>query len=248
MKKIILHIFVILLAITFLSTPVMAKSHKSDKKPWYSFIALKYKIKKLQIQLRAKIKEVKYLKKKVRTMAKTKQGPPGPIGPAGPPGPAGPMGPEGPPGETPLVSSTSKTDVYSGDTSPLYCPGCEFPGGDDAIPPEIMARLEGAYLPKAYMTGVNLRGAVLIGTNLRGATIIWSDLSGADLTDANLSAVESKYFHNGQPVNVPTNLKGTDLSGAILDGVIWNNTICPDGTNSDANDGTCENNLEPLKP
>ena len=39
------------------------------------------------------------------------------------------------------------------------------------------------------------------------------------------------------------NLTGADLRGANLNGVIWNYTICPDGTNSDDNGNACENNL-----
>jgi uncharacterized protein YjbI with pentapeptide repeats len=48
-------------------------------------------------------------------------------------------------------------------------------------------------------------------------------LSGANLFDANLS--------------------GADLTGATLTGVIWAHTICPDGTNSDDNGGTCVGHL-----
>ena len=49
------------------------------------------------------------------------------------------------------------------------------------------------------------------------------DLSGADLTNANLT--------------------NADLSYADLYGVLWHDTICPDGTNSDDNGYTCEDNL-----
>ena len=31
--------------------------------------------------------------------------------------------------------------------------------------------------------------------------------------------------------------------GAVLTGVTWDNTTCPDGTNSDVNGGTCEGHL-----
>jgi hypothetical protein len=33
------------------------------------------------------------------------------------------------------------------------------------------------------------------------------------------------------------------MSGATLFGVTWNNTTCPDGTNSNGDGGTCVNNL-----
>ena len=49
------------------------------------------------------------------------------------------------------------------------------------------------------------------------------DMSGADLSGSNLT--------------------GANLIGTNLQSVIWSNTICPDGSNSDDNGNTCENNL-----
>ena len=49
------------------------------------------------------------------------------------------------------------------------------------------------------------------------------DMSGADLSGSNLT--------------------GANLIGTNLQSVIWSNTICPDGSNSDDNGDTCENNL-----
>jgi hypothetical protein len=46
------------------------------------------------------------------------------------------------------------------------------------------------------------------------------------------------------------NLSNADLTGADvvqnghMVGVTWNNTTCPDGTNSDDNSNTCGNNLQ----
>jgi hypothetical protein len=58
-----------------------------------------------------------------------------------------------------------------------------------------------------------LRNADLHGADLHGAV-----LRNADLTGANLSGAD---------------LRGAQLSGANIDQVIWNNTTCPDGTNTD---------------
>ena len=58
---------------------------------------------------------------------------------------------------------------------------------------------------------------------MNGADVRFADLSGADLRDA--------YLY------------GADLTGADLTGVYWNDTTCPDGTNSNDNGNTCENNL-----
>jgi len=247
MKKNILRLFVVLLAVMFLSTPVMAKSKKSDKKPWYSYLAMKAKIISLERKLRSKIKEIKYLNKKVAKVSSQKRGPRGPKGEPGPQGLAGPMGPEGPQGE-PGVSSDLRTAGFAGDTPPLVCGGCEFSEG--TLPIEIQYRLPGAYLVHAYMAGIDLNGVDLTGADLRGAQITYGDLSGATLIDADLSAMPFllDYDGTGHHMEYRTTLKGTDMTDAKLDGVIWGNTICPDGTNSDEDDGdgkTCLDNLVP---
>jgi hypothetical protein len=59
--------------------------------------------------------------------------------------------------------------------------------------------------------------------DLSGADLIYADLSYADLSNADL------YMAN--------------LTGADLTAVVWFDTTCPDGTNSDDNGNTCENNL-----
>ncbi|MDB4865360.1 pentapeptide repeat-containing protein [Euryarchaeota archaeon] len=77
--------------------------------------------------------------------------------------------------------------------------------------------------PYAYCAGADLSNADLFGANLNGADLSYAVLNYADLS----------Y----------TDLSNADLSGADLTGVYWNNTTCPDGTNSDDNGNTCENNL-----
>ena len=91
-------------------------------------------------------------------------------------------------------------------------------GTPAALPPEWI--LVGGYLagPGAYLENANLKDAQLAG----------QDLSDADLTDANL---------------MEANLTGADLTGATLTGVTWSDTICPDGTNSDLDAGTCVDDL-----
>ena len=81
----------------------------------------------------------------------------------------------------------------------------------------------------------SLRSANLSGADLRGVSLRGADFTGARLTNANLS--------------------GANLEGARIDNVVWANTICPDGSNSDAvarpdksgrpTGGTCEGHLVP---
>ena len=55
---------------------------------------------------------------------------------------------------------------------------------------------------------------------LADSIIVGADFTGADFTNANLT--DAFVFE-------------TTVTNAI-----WSNTICPDGTNSDTNNGTCE--------
>ena len=87
------------------------------------------------------------------------------------------------------------------------------------------------------------------------------DFSGSDLTGANLtmSVFSGSTFSNAvlRDINATSaNFKvvdftGADLTGArnmdtaIVVGAIWSDTTCPDGTNSDANGGTCVGHLTP---
>lgn len=65
-------------------------------------------------------------------------------------------------------------------------------------------------------------------TNFTGATLTSTNFSNATLTNTN--------FTNA-------NLTSANFSGATFTSVIWSNTTCPDGTNSNSDGNTCENNL-----
>jgi YVTN family beta-propeller protein len=95
------------------------------------------------------------------------------------------------------------------------------------------SRLKGCNLKGANLTNANLSGANLSGANLSGANLSGTNLTGANLTGANLSGANLSG----------ANLSGADLSGAKLSGVIWSTTTCPDGTNSNADGGTCLGHL-----
>jgi uncharacterized protein YjbI with pentapeptide repeats len=100
------------------------------------------------------------------------------------------------------------------------------------------AALSYAALDHANLTGANVSGVVLsnasltyanlTGANLAKATLTGAALIGATLTGANLSGA---------------NLSGATLTGATLTGVAWSNAVCPDGSNSGKNGGTCVGHL-----
>jgi uncharacterized protein YjbI with pentapeptide repeats len=113
------------------------------------------------------------------------------------------------------------------------------------------ANLWNVDLPGRDMGGINLDSAAVqsrysdllvdwAGVNLTGAHL-WNaafsevDLTGANFTGAWLSGV---WFKD-------SNLTGANFTNPADDGfnVRWTNTICPDGTNSDVNGGTCLGHL-----
>ena len=81
---------------------------------------------------------------------------------------------------------------------------------------------------EANLKYANLRFAFLKSSNFSGA-----NLNGADLSDSELHQSDMSY----------ADLTGANLGDADLTGISWNYTTCPDGTNSNDNGNTCENNL-----
>lgn len=78
--------------------------------------------------------------------------------------------------------------------------------------------------------GVTLAGADMAGDNLTGADLSDANLNNTNMTDANLTNVD---------------LSGDYGLGAVtLTGVTWDNTTCPDNSNSDNDGFTCVNNGE----
>jgi len=113
------------------------------------------------------------------------------------------------------------------------------------------ADLSGAMITGSNLSNANLNGADLSNALLSGADLSNADLSNADLSNANLADLSSADLNGADLSNAllsganltGADLSNADLSNADLSGTIWYGTICPDGTNSDDNGNTCENNL-----
>lgn len=113
-----------------------------------------------------------------------------------------------------------------------------YTGGASSGLTEVVTRvactsLSGCNLHGTTLTNGNLAGANLSGANLNGANLSGTNLTGANLSGANLANA---------------NLTGANLSGAITTGAnfnraTWSNTVCPDGTNSDSDGGSCVGHL-----
>ena len=110
---------------------------------------------------------------------------------------------------------------------------------DDAPNGEVIITYTQPSLSGANLNGADLAGMYLGGANLSGANLNKADLTGANLAGANLSGAN---FNKAD-------LTGADLNGATVTGttnfnkVTWSNTTCPDGTNSNADGGTCTGHL-----
>ena len=117
--------------------------------------------------------------------------------------------------------------------------GANMAGADLFVTFTSGANLSGANLTKASLFGmiadkapVNLSHANLAGANLGEATLPGANLSGANLTGADAS---------------DANLDGANLTGAIVTKVTWDNTTCPDGSNSVYSNNTCAGHLTAKK-
>ena len=137
-----------------------------------------------------------------------------------------------------------------------YLPNANLAGADLSHADVGAARLSGADL-----TGAILRNADLFGTDLTGADLTGVDATGGAFSHANLSyaSVRDANLADAYLYDVffyGADFSGTDLSSANLTPPVphfnfWGDTTCPDGTNSDADDGddfTCLANLSPAPP
>ena len=153
------------------------------------------------------------------------QGPRGEAGAAGPRGETGAAGTGGggaTGGGCVLVMNPTPTHFTDcqNDLTSLW--GRKAPGPGQTFQ---YANFSGSNLAYSDFYRQNFTNATFRGANLRATDFREADLTGADLTDADLTRVwgPNSTFNNY----------------TVVTGVVWSNTICPDGTNSDANGNTC---------
>ena len=94
------------------------------------------------------------------------------------------------------------------------------------------------YLAGTDLSGADLTGALLVGASLYGTVLTHAYLGGVNLTDTDMRYADLRDAYLGY-----ADLTGADTYQIRLDRVTWDNTICPDGTNSNDNGNTCVNNL-----
>jgi hypothetical protein len=105
---------------------------------------------------------------------------------------------------------------------------------------------------------------LLEGVNLQGAVLRNSNFPEADYTSENMSNIKIEYANISSSNFTNVNFTGADMRNVIfnsstdadganfsdadvasLTAVTWDNTVCPDGTNSDNNSNTCVGHLTP---
>ncbi|MBR89452.1 MAG: hypothetical protein CMA82_04095 [Euryarchaeota archaeon] len=94
------------------------------------------------------------------------------------------------------------------------------------------------YLAGTDLSGADLTGALLVGASLYGTVLTHAYLGGVNLSDTDMRYADLRDAYLGY-----ADLTGADTYQIRLDRVTWDNTICPDGTNSNDNGNTCVNNL-----
>jgi len=165
------------------------------------------------------------------------QGQPGPVGP---PGQQGPQGIQGVPGQ-------DAADL------PFICPYCIIVNQADLLRDR---NLVDAYLPFANLGATTLNGSDLTrptldnvdfsngnlnGTNLTNTTLYKAKFVDADVSEA---IVEGMSAHQADFTDAT--LRDAVGTPADTGGILWDNTTCPDNTNSDDNGNTCDGHFLPL--
>jgi hypothetical protein len=111
--------------------------------------------------------------------------------------------------------------------------GCDLAG----------ANLENADLAGAIYVGANFSHGDLAGADLENVTLLFTTLAQADLAGADLRGAKLALVNLGHVDVANANLEGATMFLVNLSGVSWANTICPDGSNSTLDGGTCLGHL-----
>jgi uncharacterized protein YjbI with pentapeptide repeats len=110
------------------------------------------------------------------------------------------------------------------------------------------------FLGSSFSDSLGLDSSTFVNANFTNAyfdiTADNTDFTGADFTDATFEGTsgEPTVFENTNFTDANftnTTFTFVDLSSATVTGATWDNTTCPDGTNSDNNANTCEGHLAP---
>jgi hypothetical protein len=118
--------------------------------------------------------------------------------------------------------------------------GCDFNGANFTS-----ANLSGANLTNANLSAANFTTATLSAANLSGANLAVASFFHASLVAANLNGASLVNAFVAAADVTGADVTNADLTGANFGfatgtaTLVYSNTTCPDGSNSDANGGSC---------
>jgi hypothetical protein len=212
-NKNMMKILVLLLTLTFISSPVFAKSTQKQSTSWwripyYHMLKVSKNIEKQISELQQKAYKLEKRKARLEEKVKILEDEMNSLE----------LRQEVLSSQKPVVD---KQDIIS-ETKPLICPACYFWGTDEFDGFDF----SGAYLKMAYynysiLNGTNFSGANLKKSYFTGAQLDGVNFSGANLTDADFSDAILR--------NVTWSAEGIE-------------TTCPDGFVV-SNGGSCENHF-----
>jgi uncharacterized protein YjbI with pentapeptide repeats len=140
--------------------------------------------------------------------------------------------------------STCISDHIDGD----LCSATNFSNADLAAQNLSALNMKGIDFAGANLSGASLAGSdlsPLVGeftfdkaANFAGANLRRANLSGANLTDATFAGAQLSHANF-----TGANLTGANMTDSARAHVMWSNTTCPDGTNSNNDGNTCEGHL-----
>jgi uncharacterized protein YjbI with pentapeptide repeats len=139
---------------------------------------------------------------------------------------------------TNLIHAALRTATF-GECAPFSSLIFEVCGGADLTD----ADLAHANLSGLHLNGVNFAGADLFGADLAGADLSALGLPDFPIAPTNLSMADLRNADLRNANLAFATLAGAQLRHAKLTAVMWFQTTCPDGTNSDNDANTCVNNL-----
>jgi uncharacterized protein YjbI with pentapeptide repeats len=97
-----------------------------------------------------------------------------------------------------------------------------------------------APFPDANLSNVTWRNGFATGATFNGADLHRIDFRGTDLRSTRFVGADLRYARLGGVDFTNADLTGANWRGSTgLASATFSNTTCPDGTNSDANGGTC---------
>ena len=152
-----------------------------------------------------------------------------------------------------IAGQSQDCSNFAPDAALQYC----YLKDDDLAGDDLQgANLTGAYMVSTDLDGTDLQGANLTTANLTNASADSANLSGADIdhgylinTDligADLASAEMSDTNVASADMTEANLGDADMQTARgTNSVVWSDTTCPDETNSNADNGTCLNDLVP---